>query len=442
MTVTVPNLDDRTFDQLATEARALIPRNFPAWTDHNLSDPGITLLELFAFLLEAAIYQNNRVPERSLEHFAELVGETRQTVNGQPEPIEQMLRRALAALERQFRAITTTDFEFLVTEAVVFFSNQPPLQHDRPAGVTAVMVELSSAITALDQPAVTGDSELTLTTGADLEVGDVVMIDDEASTEFVQLASPSLGSGVVTVTIDSPLRFDHEQGVKLKQVLAPIPETATVLAAPVKSGDSAVLLEPVAQLRKIGVLRLDTESLTEYIHVRGIARAKALVEVVDTPNVFPDEQFVRVIIVPNDPTNSAPTPTDDLRQAVFEFLRCRRPIATRVQVVAPEYTSVSIAVTVVRDFNSRLDQTTVQQNVELAIQRFLSPLTGGEDSSGWEFGRSVFRSELYQVIEGVSGVDRVRQLLMNTDETTDELKLSSPTSLVSLEGLIVTVVDT
>src|SRR5262245_13281685 len=99
------NLDDRTFDQLVTEARALIPRNFPAWTDHNLSDPGSTLLELFAFLMEAAIYQMNRVPERSLEHFAELVGVTRQIdpATGKPEAMEQTFRQVFKALAEQSR---------------------------------------------------------------------------------------------------------------------------------------------------------------------------------------------------------------------------------------------------------------------------------------------------------------------------------------------------
>ena len=77
MPLPVPNLDDRSYDQLADEARSLIARYFPAWTDYNQSDPGITLLQLFAFLFEAAIYQLNRIPERSLEHFAALVGVTR-----------------------------------------------------------------------------------------------------------------------------------------------------------------------------------------------------------------------------------------------------------------------------------------------------------------------------------------------------------------------------
>ena len=46
MPLEAPNLDDRTFTDLFEELRALIPRYAPEWTDHNLSDPGITLLQL------------------------------------------------------------------------------------------------------------------------------------------------------------------------------------------------------------------------------------------------------------------------------------------------------------------------------------------------------------------------------------------------------------
>ena len=52
MSLPVPNLDDKTFEQLIEEARALIPRFAPEWTDHNLHDPGITFMELFAWLAE------------------------------------------------------------------------------------------------------------------------------------------------------------------------------------------------------------------------------------------------------------------------------------------------------------------------------------------------------------------------------------------------------
>ena len=301
MPLPVPNLDDRTFDQLVTEARTLIPRHFPAWTDHNPSDPGITLLELFASLFEAAIYQINRVPERSIEHFAALVGVARKP----DDSIAETLRQALAALERQDRAVTVDDVERL------------------------------------------------------------------AKDEF--------------------------------------------------------------------------EKLVEHTATDTIARAKAIVEVVpaeETPHVFPEEQVVKVVIVPNEPDSHKPIPSDDLRQQVFESLRQRRLITTRIQVVRPHYTPVRVAVTVARDFGSRLDRDTVQKKVTQAICTFLSPLTGGVDGTGWEFGRAVFRSELYQLLEGIAGVDHVRQLLLNGDATASEVSLPSPTSLVVLKEIRVTVVDT
>jgi hypothetical protein len=294
MPLPIPSLDDRDFDQLAGEARALIPRNLPAWTDHNPSDPGITLQELFAFLIEIGIYQLNRVPERSLRRFADLV-----SVASSPSlPIDARLREALDALERRERAITAAEFEALAKQA---------------------------------------DAD--------------------------------------------------------------------------------------------------------------VARSKAVVETLDTPNVFPDDQFVRVVVVPNAPNDPAPRPSDALRETVFRFLRARRLITTRVQVVPPSYTDVRIQAVVVRDPLSLLTPDAVRLGVEAALRGFLSPLTGGVAGTGWEFGRSVFRSELYQQIEGLPGVDHTRRLLLNGDDQVGELPLApnSPLqrsrSLVRLAELRVTVVD-
>ncbi len=74
MTLPAPSLDDRRFDDLVDEARRLIPRFCPQWTDHNPSDPGIALLELFAWLTELTIYRLNQVPDRLYVKFLELVG--------------------------------------------------------------------------------------------------------------------------------------------------------------------------------------------------------------------------------------------------------------------------------------------------------------------------------------------------------------------------------
>ncbi len=69
-----PNLDDRTFQDLVREARSMIPRYCPEWTDHNLSDPGITLIELFAWMTETLLYRLNKVPDKNYIKFMELLG--------------------------------------------------------------------------------------------------------------------------------------------------------------------------------------------------------------------------------------------------------------------------------------------------------------------------------------------------------------------------------
>ena len=52
-----PNLDDRQWKDIVADTRALIPTYAPQWTDHNPSDVGMTLIELFAFLVEGLTYR-------------------------------------------------------------------------------------------------------------------------------------------------------------------------------------------------------------------------------------------------------------------------------------------------------------------------------------------------------------------------------------------------
>lgn len=74
MPLEAPNLDDRRFADLFAELKGMIPRYAPEWTDHNLSDPGITLLQLFAWLGDILIYRLNRIPERHYLKFLQLLG--------------------------------------------------------------------------------------------------------------------------------------------------------------------------------------------------------------------------------------------------------------------------------------------------------------------------------------------------------------------------------
>ena len=74
MPLPLPNLDDRKWADLVEEGRSLIPFYAPGWTDHNVHDPGIMLIELFAWLAEMDIYQLNRIPDRHFRKFLMLSG--------------------------------------------------------------------------------------------------------------------------------------------------------------------------------------------------------------------------------------------------------------------------------------------------------------------------------------------------------------------------------
>ena len=74
MPLPAPNLDDRKFQDIVDEAKRLIPRYCPEWTNHNLSDPGVALIELFAWMSEMVLYRVNQVPDRLYVHFLNMVG--------------------------------------------------------------------------------------------------------------------------------------------------------------------------------------------------------------------------------------------------------------------------------------------------------------------------------------------------------------------------------
>src|SRR5512143_1190019 len=73
MPIQIPPLDDRRYQQLRLEALARIPVHTPEWTNFNRSDPGVTLIEVFAFLTETLLYRANQIPERNRKKFLQLL---------------------------------------------------------------------------------------------------------------------------------------------------------------------------------------------------------------------------------------------------------------------------------------------------------------------------------------------------------------------------------
>jgi len=67
-------LDDRQFQDLVDEARRRIHQSCPEWSEHNVSDPGVTLIELFAWMTDMLVYRVNRIPDKLHVALLELLG--------------------------------------------------------------------------------------------------------------------------------------------------------------------------------------------------------------------------------------------------------------------------------------------------------------------------------------------------------------------------------
>jgi Baseplate J-like protein len=128
--LTLPNLDDLRWQDIIVEGRSLIPANAPDWTNHNPSDPGITLIELFAYVCEKLMYRLNRVGDGNIAEFLSLIdgpgwkSEHHLLDAKDPASVEfcQALSRAVSIDEKRrvvstlsdlTRAVTPADFECL-----------------------------------------------------------------------------------------------------------------------------------------------------------------------------------------------------------------------------------------------------------------------------------------------------------------------------------------
>jgi hypothetical protein len=132
-------LDDLRFQELVSEARTRIARHSPGWTEHNVSDPGITLIELFAWFTDILLYRVNRIPEQLHLALLELVGVT-------PAPPRQARAGVRFMLERPSPGLTIPEgteiaaprtsgqdaIVFRTTESLTFPSTRLPARMLEP----------------------------------------------------------------------------------------------------------------------------------------------------------------------------------------------------------------------------------------------------------------------------------------------------------------------
>lgn len=130
MTLPAPNLDDLRFQSdLVDEARKRIINYCPEWTEYNVSDPGITLIELFAWMTELLAYRLNRVPEKNYIKFLEMLGLQRMPASSARTELTLWLSAALPMQPGSKQTVTVPQgFEVrseMSTENVIFTTTTP-----------------------------------------------------------------------------------------------------------------------------------------------------------------------------------------------------------------------------------------------------------------------------------------------------------------------------
>jgi len=107
------------YDEFVEDALAIVPAWAPQWTDHNPSDPGITLVELLAYYAEILAYRALRVtPDAELAFLSLMTGREHEALVGvSPTILAKRIRGAVAELARPQVAVTAHDYEQLAIDA-------------------------------------------------------------------------------------------------------------------------------------------------------------------------------------------------------------------------------------------------------------------------------------------------------------------------------------
>lgn len=473
MPVKLPNLDDRSYADLVAEARALIPAYAPEWTNHNPSDPGITLLELFAYLAELQIYQLNRVGEASRLAFLRLI-------NGPEWTPQQSLaaeqRAAVQLLRQANRAITCADFERLALEADARVrrarclprrnletENQLAPSDERPGHVSVIVVPDRVAFDTIlffDG----GTSGYVAVTGAD---GSAVEL-NRSPGDFLYVGAASIFGGIAfgfaTKGQGYALRLEYFNGQKWTPLGEPpnqlndrtsdwcadgmiefaIPadwaqtpienaarywvRVSTTAAPATVARASAIACDLRAKVaRYLQPRRL----LTTQLHVIGprYVRIDFRIELALRRDVLEDVFRARIAVAFADELDKQTIPTT-LRQELADQGILLSYAATVVAAEAGRKWLIadrSHATTYIVRKEQPVDQAgqsyfelnvyedVIRHQVIDALQYFLHPLTGGPDERGWPLGRDVYVSEIYALLDTLPGVDYVRKVEMSAD---------------------------
>jgi predicted phage baseplate assembly protein len=144
-----------------------------------------------------------------------------------------------------------------------------------------------------------------------------------------------------------------------------------------------------------------------------VALAYAVVEHHPRLGCLPIAGCVTIVIVPKC-VNVNRDPTPAMCAAVEAFVTPRKPVALEIHVTGPRYTTVSVTATLALSNNA--NRTAVFASARAALKKYLGPLSGGPNRTGWPVGRTVYRSEILALLDAIPQVSYVAELTLTSDD--------------------------
>jgi len=193
--------------------------------------------------------------------------------------------------------------------------------------------------------------------------------------------------------------------------------------------DTKLRAREVFQKERVTLTAKDYEQLTLNTPGVRVARANVL------PNFSPKLPTLKlageitILVLPAPPPKEAfpnaspPEPSEGFLKTVQTHLESRRLVTTNLHVQGPKYVEVKVRCNVF--LKKRASETQVREDIDRALKDFLDPVSGGpEKGKGWPFGRSVFTSEVSQLLAKAPGVDYVTGVSLNGKKVGEPLRLS------------------
>jgi len=197
---------------------------------------------------------------------------------------------------------------------------------------------------------------------------------------------------------------------ELDSITNPLPATGGAAAESLAHAEGRA--DQLVESTDRAVTLADYERLARDTPGTQIARVTAIANMHPSFPCYKAPGMITVIVLPYLPQGK-PAPTPGLLRTVAAYLRPKRVIGTRVDVVGPTYLTVAVQASVQSDKGT--NKSTLRQAIVAAINKFFDPIQGGPDGNGWPFGRDVYRSELMKVIDSVPGVDFIVSLALLSD---------------------------